>query len=139
MCRISEKSLTLWRIHLYMAAVVCAFILSFLFSPFSFEWYIGTAVWVAAFLFMYFVYYPVKYNRIRYCVKDGALCLFGGVIYRYEKQMDIGNIQYVHFSAGPLQRLMRLRSAIVVVAGGRLYIPCLDQQRSQELLRLIEG
>lgn len=136
--KVSKKSITFWRIRLYISAFVCAVTVSLLTEPFSLWWYVFTAIWCAAFLFLYFFYYPLKYRRLSYSVdENGLLRLNDGVIYKYEKYINIKNIQYVNFVQSPVQRLMKLCGADIIAAGGRIYIPCLDTDSRQEFLRLI--
>ena len=111
--------------------------LSLLFTSFTVLWYWMTGVWVAAFLGMYFVYYPIKYRRLQFRVENGGVQLDSGVIYKYNKYMKIENIQYVNFVCTPLQRILKLKSAVIMAAGGYLYLPCLSAEQAQTLMRAL--
>ncbi len=134
---VSPKSLVCWRVRLYLIAAVVAVAVSLLFTPFTVLWYWMTGVWVAAFLGMYFVYYPIKYRRLQFRVENGGVQLDSGVIYKYNKYMKIENIQYVNFVCTPLQRILKLKSAVIMAAGGYLYLPCLSAEQAQTLMRAL--
>lgn len=134
---VSPKSLVCWRVRLYLIAAVVAVAVSLLFTPFTVLWYWMTGVWVAAFLGMYFVYYPIKYRRMQFRVENGGVQLDSGVIYKYNKYMKIENIQYVNFVCTPLQRILKLKSAVIMAAGGYLYLPCLSAEQAQTLTRAL--
>ena len=134
---VSPKSLVCWRVRLYLIAAVVAVAVSLLFTSFTVLWYWMTGVWVAAFLGMYFVYYPIKYRRLQFRVENGGVQLDSGVIYKYNKYMKIENIQYVNFVCTPLQRILKLKSAVIMAAGGYLYLPCLSAEQAQTLMRAL--
>lgn len=134
---VSPKSLVCWRVRLYLIAAVVAVAVSLFFTPFTVLWYWMTGVWVAAFLGMYFVYYPIKYRRLQFRVENGGVQLDSGVIYKYNKYMKIENIQYVNFVCTPLQRILKLKSAVIMAAGGYLYLPCLSAEQAQTLMRAL--
>ncbi len=134
---VSPKSLVCWRVRLYLIAAVVAVAVSLFFTPFTVLWYWMTGVWVAAFLGMYFVYYPIKYRRLQFRVQNGGVQLDGGVIYKYSQYMKIENIQYVNFVCTPLQRILKLKSAAIMAAGGYLYLPCLSAEQAQTLMRAL--
>lgn len=134
---VSPKSLVCWRVRLYLIAAVVAVAVSLFFTPFTVLWYWMTGVWVAAFLGMYFVYYPIKYRRLQFRVENGGVQLDSGVIYKYNKYMKIENIQYVNFVCTPLQRILKLKSAVIMAAGGYLYLPCLSAEQAQTLTRVL--
>lgn len=134
---VSPKSLVCWRVRLYLIAAVAAVAVSLFFTPFTVLWYWMTGVWVAAFLGMYFVYYPIKYRRLQFRVENGGVQLDSGVIYKYNKYMKIENIQYVNFVCTPLQRILKLKSAVIMAAGGYLYLPCLSAEQAQTLTRAL--
>lgn len=133
--KISKRSLTLWRIRLYIIAFLCAVVTSFVMTPFSIVWNVTTAAWVTVFLFMYFLYYPAKYRRLTYSVDQNGICVKSGVIYRYERYMQSDRVQYVNLVATPLQRVMGLNGVLILAAGSRIYIPCLEKTEAQGLLR----
>ncbi len=135
MARISKKSVTLWRIRLCIIAFVCAVVTSFVMIPFSIVWNVTTAGWVTTFLFMYFLYYPAKYRRLTYSVDQSKIYVKSGVIYRYERYMELDRVQYVNLVADPLQRIIGLNGVLILAAGSRIYIPCLEKDEAKKLLQ----
>ena len=139
MARVSKKSITLWRIRLCIIVIACAAVTSYFATPFSITWNVVTAGWATVFLFMYFLYYPAKYRRFSFYVDENRIIVKSGVIYRYEKYMDIDRVQYLNFVACPIQRIMGLNGVLILCAGSRIYIPCLDREDTKSLLKKIGG
>ena len=135
--KISRRSITLWRIRLCITAFVCAAVASFVTVPFSIAWNITTAAWATVFLFMYFLYYPAKYRRLVYSADRNGIRVKSGVLYRFERYMELDRVQYVNLVASPLQRMMGLTGVAVFAAGSKIYIPCLEKDEARNLLRKI--
>lgn len=117
-----RRALTLWRVRLIIAALPAPLLVSLFFSA-SPVWYSClTALWVAAFLVFFLIYYPIKYHRLSYEIRNGKLVVVCGVLYSNIKAIEIKNIQHVSQSATPLQRIMSLCSVVVAGAGGNILI-----------------
>lgn len=133
--KISRRSITLWRIRLCIVAFVCAIATLLVITPFSIAWNVMTTAQATVFLFMYFLYYPAKYRRLTYSVDRNRIYVKSGVIYRYERYMEIDRVQYVNFVADPLQRIMGLNGVLILAAGAKIYIPCLEKEKAMHLLQ----
>ena len=137
MARVSRRSVALWRIRFCIITIICAIVASLVLTPFSIAWNISTMGLLAILLFMYFLYYPSKYRRLSYSVDNDRIYVKSGVIYRYERYMEIDRVQYVNFVADTLQRIMGLNGVLILAAGSRIYIPCLEKDKAKILLQSI--
>ena len=135
MARVSKKSVMLWRIRLCIIAFVCVTVTSLILTPLSIPWNVAVAVLATIFLFMYFLYYPAKYRRLTYTINHNGICVKSGVIYRYERYMELDRVQYLNLVADPLQRIMGLSGVLILAAGSKIYIPCLEKDEARNLLQ----
>ncbi len=133
--KISRRSVTLWRIRLCIIAFVCVTATSLVLTPLSTAWNVMTTAQATIFLFMYFLYYPAKYRRLTYSIDRDRIYVKSGVIYRYERYMELDRVQYVNHVADPLQRIMGLNGVLILAAGSRIYIPCLEKDEAKNLLQ----
>lgn len=138
--KIGRRALLLWRIRLCLCALPCPFLIA-LFFPGAEIWSaVLTVLWVSVFLGMFLLYYPIKYQRLRYTLGGHSLQVHCGVFYNRLKAIDLNNIQHVSSVAGPLQRLLSLASVYVAGAGGVIALPCLEAANARALCeRLLEG
>ena len=56
--------LTVWRIRLLLVALVPSFFSAFFAPRINWMWWLFTAAWMAAFLYFYIFYYPIKYRKL---------------------------------------------------------------------------
>ncbi len=132
--KISRKSVTLWRIRLCLIASACTASALIFLDRFTLVKKISVTVIASVFVFFFLFYYPIKYNRLCYRVENDRVCVIGGVFYRTERYVEVKNIQYIGFVADPLQRIAGLQGALIFTSGSKIYIPCLDKQRTERLL-----
>ena len=126
--RTDRRALLLWRMRLSLGVLICPFIIA-LFFPAAPIWEaVLTILWIVFYLFMFLIYYPVKYAKLRYTVTDANLVIHCGVFYNRVKAMQLQNIQHVSTGATPLARALGLCSVQVWGAGGVLYLPGLKRQ-----------
>ena len=102
--RLPERALTCWRVG------------GFLYYTAARAFTIFTFIWMAVFLLLCFVYYPMYYRQYCYSVGGMMVRVSRGVIYNQVDAVYIRNLQYTTLSQNLLQRLMNLATA---VRGGR--------------------
>lgn len=73
--------LTVWRIRLLLVALVPSFFSAFFAPRINWVWWLFTAAWMAAFLYFYIFYYPIKYRKLSYGFNRRCLLIHCGVIY----------------------------------------------------------
>lgn len=135
MKRVHRRALLLWRIRLSVGVLICPFLIA-LFFPAAPVWTAAlTILWIAFYLFMFLLYYPIKYWKLSYRVTDTSLIIKCGVFYNRIKAMELQNIQHITTGATPLSRAFSLCSLQVWGAGGIVYIPGLQKEVA---LRLCE-
>ena len=133
MKKVSRRALLLWRIRLSAGVFLCPFLIA-LFFPDAPVWTaVLTILWIAFYLFMFLLYYPIKYYKLSYTLTAASLVIRCGVFYNRMKAMELRNIQHVTTGATPLARALGLCSLQVWGAGGIVYIPGLPKE---EALRL---
>ena len=74
-----------------------------------------------------FFYLPLWYKNFFYKLEKDTLFVKSGVIYHSEKQIPTKNIQYISFVATPLERLLRLKTAVIFTAGSFVLIGSIDK------------
>ena len=129
--------LTVWRIRLLLVALVPSFFSAFFAPRINWVWWLSTAAWMAAFLYFYIFYYPIKYRKLSYGFNRRCLLIHCGVIYTRVKAVPLTSIQYATVASSPLERLFGVCSLFVYAAGSSVYIPGLppaDADRLQAFL-----
>lgn len=122
MKKADSRALLLWRVRLSAGILLCPFFIA-LFFPSAPVWTaVLTVLWMVFYLFMFLIYYPVKYYKLSYTVTETSFILRCGVFYNRMKAMELRNIQNITTSATPLARLLGLCSVQVWGAGSVLYL-----------------
>lgn len=114
--------LTVWRLRLLLFTLLPSFISACFLPRINWVWWLFTAVWSFAFLYLYIFYYPIKYKKLSYSLAEFCLLVHCGVIYTRVKAMPFTSIQYVSISATPLQRLFDISTVFVYSAGSSVHI-----------------
>ena len=122
------RILTVWRIRLLVTAVAPSAVTAYFSINRTWAWWLFSASWIAAFLYFYIGYYPIKYRKLSYSLNQTCLVVHCGVIYTRIKAMPLVSIQYVSVSSTPLQQLFGLCSLVVYAAGSTLRLPGLPLQ-----------
>ena len=99
----------------------------FLLSDYPIVWAIATAFILVTLLFLVLVYLPLFYKNFSYKIHDDTLLIKKGVVYRSETKIPRERIQYVAFVATPIERLLRLKTAVIYTAGSFTLIGSLDK------------
>jgi membrane protein YdbS with pleckstrin-like domain len=129
--------LSLWRGFAAVGALLPAFVTSVLFQPLSPAWLVATAVWLAVFFVIYLIYLPLLHRRLLYSVSDGRVTMRAGVFYHNIRSLPIAGIQYITVVRTPLDRLFRLYTVILAVAGGRMLLAGLGKEDADDLAALL--
>lgn len=123
MKKVDRRALLLWRVRLSACILLCPFLIALFFPSFPVWTAVLTILWIAFYLFMFLIYYPVKYYKLCYAITGTSLVIKCGVFYNRVKAIELQNIQHVTTGATPLSRLFGLCSLQVWGAGGIVYIP----------------
>ena len=110
------RILTVWRIRLLVTAVAPSAVTAYFSINRTWAWWLFSASWIAAFLYFYIGYYPIKYRKLSYSINQTCLVVHCGVIYTRIK------------ASTPLQQLFGLCSLVVYAAGSTLRLPGLPLQ-----------
>ncbi len=135
--KVSRKALAVWRIRIGLLAFFPAFITFFFWAPWSVVWQVFTALWVLGVAVMFWIYYPIKYNKLAYLLTGQAFVLHCGVIYTRVKAIYRENIQFATIASGPVQRLLGVCTLYLVSAGGGIHVSCLEQEEAVRLQNLL--
>lgn len=122
------RILTVWRIRLLVTAVAPSAVTAYFFINRTWIWWLFSASWIAAFLYFYIGYYPIKYRKLSYSINQTCLIVHCGVVYTRIKAMPLCSIQYVSVSSTPLQQLFGLCSLVIYAAGSALRLSGLSLQ-----------
>ena len=136
--RLPERALTCWRVQLLLLCIPPAFVGGFLYYTAARAFTIFTFIWMAAFLLLCFVYYPMYYSQYRYSVGGKMVRVSRGVIYNQVDAVYIRNLQYTTLSQNLLQRLMNLATLRLYAAGGVVRIENISYEEAR-LLRIQLG
>lgn len=129
--------MTIWRIRLFLGILPLSLV-TFIFSSYKTPlWYLFTAAWMAAFLYLYIFYYPIKYRKLFYSFNDSCILIHCGVIYSRIKTVPYVNIQYVSVSSTPLARLFQIFTLRIRSAGSSAYIPGLRYTEALSLQKIL--
>ena len=132
-----RRLLILWRVMAAGTALLVSFAVALFLGENPLLYRLFTGLWIAAFLFLFVIYQPIKYNKLRYLVGNGQVILQGGVLYRKVKTMPLENIQFTVVFSSPLHLLLGLRTVILAAPGGNLFLSGLtpvDAHRLREAI-----
>lgn len=136
--RLPERALTYWRVQLLLMCIPPAFVGGFLYYTAARAFTIFTFIWMAVFLLLCFVYYPMYYRQYRYTAGGIMVRVSRGVLYNQVDAVYIRNLQYTTLSQNLLQRLMNLATLRLYAAGGVVRIVNLRYEEAR-LLRIQLG
>ena len=136
--RLPERALTCWRVQLLLLCIPPAFVGGFLYYTAARAFTIFTFIWMAAFLLLCFVYYPMYYRQYRYSVGGMMVRVSRGVIYNQVDAVYIRNLQYTTLSQNLLHRLMNLATLRLYAAGGVVRIVNISYEEAR-LVRIQLG
>lgn len=136
--RLPARVLTYWRIRLLLFCIAPAITGGFLYYTAARLFTIWTFGWMAVFLLLCFVYYPMYYHFYHYAVSDRMVRISRGVLYNQMDAVYIRNIQYTTISQTPLQKMMNLATLRLYAAGGVIRISGFNYEEAR-LLRVRLG
>ena len=140
--RLPERALTCWQVFTrYILKNPSSWseeLVSYLYYTAARAFTIFTFIWMAAFLLLCFVYYPMYYRQYRYSVGGIMVRVSRGVIYNQVDAVYIRNLQYTTLSQNLLQRLMNLATLRLYAAGGVVRIENISYEEAR-LLRIQLG
>ncbi len=132
-----RRILTIWRVAAVAFALAAAFAVSLLFGQNPLLFRLLTGLWMVVFFGIFVIYYPIKYNQLKYSVGNGQVLLRGGVMWRHVKAVPLNNIQLTAVYSPPLHRLFGLRTVRLAAAGGSLFLTGLTQDDATRLERML--
>lgn len=135
--RPSSRLLAVWRIRLLLLSMVPSFLCAAIFHQ-SIWWGVSTLFWVVVVLIFYYIYLPLRCQRLSWRVEEGWLRFHCGVLYDRYQAVPLQNIQFLSRSTPPLMRLYHLTTLVVHCAGGVLFLPGMSITQAVELQQSIE-
>ncbi|ANB61389.1 PH domain-containing protein [Anoxybacteroides amylolyticum] len=143
--RISERAVSVWRIHAFLRLVI--FLLGYSIVSF-FIWRFDGPKWVVLLLavlflihlFLSVVVWPLwRWQRWRYDVREKEMEVEYGVWTRRRTLIPMSRVQHVDFRQGPLLKKYRLASVVIFTAATVHEIPALDEQEAEKLCHVISA
>ena len=131
--------LTIWRIVLVLIALVPAFLVSLFFAVGGRWWTLFTVLWVAAFLFFYLFYLPLRFRNLTFHMLQDSIEVHSGVFYKRVRFMPLNSIQYAGLVISPLSLGFGLATLVVTAAGGRLSFPGLARKDAEVVAKMLPG
>lgn len=137
--RISEKGLTVWRIHgffytlMVLIPAIAASVLTYIF-----DWPIwvyiasGAAVVLSAYLLIH-LFPKIRWQRWRYEVRETEIEMQHGLFIVKRTLVPMVRVQHVDTSQGPILRKYALSSITVSTAATNHEIPALQMEEADEL------
>lgn len=136
--KIERAMVTVWRVRIFIAYVLLMLLITYLFPVSSRLWGLIALILSFVFLAMYLIYYPIKYNKLSYDVRNNLLIVNCGVIYTRIKAIPIENIQFITVTASWTMQYFNLHTLIVHGAGGSIHIPGIKVEDAEVLRRKLE-
>lgn len=136
--RLPERALLYWRIRLLIGCLIPALLGGFLYYTAAKFFTILTLIWMAVFVLLCFVYYPMYHHCYSYSVGGKQIRVSRGVVYSQTDVVYVRNLQYTTLSQTPLQRLMDLATLRLHAAGGVVQLYCIPYEEAR-LLRIQLG
>ena len=135
---VDPRAILVWRMRLTLAALVPSFCSSLFFPVRNWIWTVFTGLWAGIYLFLFIIYYPIKYKKLSFYLDETYLVIHCGVFYTRTKAIPLQNLQYVTIQTGPLQGLFRVKTVRFLCAGGRVYLPCVGLKDAQRFSLLVQ-
>lgn len=132
---IHPNALLIWQLRLILGAFFPAFLLFFFYRPEHILWKCAVGICAAVFLFFSLLWFPVKYWKLAYNIDGDTLYLRQGVIYTRYCSVTRKQLQYITLTSTPLQRCFSLYSAVLIMAGAHLFLPCIPLTEGEALCR----
>ena len=131
--RPSIRQLFIWQLWTVLFSLLPSLLTSLLLAPGSKAWRLATFAWMGGALAQLLLYFPAKYLRLGYALDQQRLLLCSGVLYLHTAALPLAAVQTVRITAGPLQRLLGLRTVRAYAAGARLSVPGLPREEAAQL------
>ncbi|MEG1869571.1 MAG: PH domain-containing protein [Oscillospiraceae bacterium] len=123
----SKNAIILWKIRLLVLGIIPAFFVALFLKFGSDMFWIATTTWISIFLILAYIYYPIWYKNFSCTIKDDNLAVNSGIFFRTCRSINIRNVQYAVLMQTPLQRILKLATVVIFVAGGAMFLPNLDK------------
>lgn len=117
----SISTLYVWWIRIAVLFGCIGVLFSLFLQIKSTAWYIASAIWIICFIFLFAIYYPIKYKKLKLIINQTNVSICCGVIYTRVKIIPINNIQYINVVACPIQSLFHISSVFILNAGPMIY------------------
>jgi len=136
--RPQRRLLTQWRVRLALAMLPGAATVPVL--PLPVRWrLLLVGGWALTFAALWLVWLPLALRR-RYCrVGEGWLQVCSGLLYRRERTIPLGSVQFTAVRRTLTDRLLGLSTLTVTVPGGRAALPGLLPAQAEQLARRLAG
>lgn len=131
--KVSKKSITLWEIGFFLIWIALVSLVLWIFTPFTWLWY--TLVWILGVLLILveFLYFPILYNSIQYCVTDRMIAYRHGVFFNQRQFMYRDRIVFVSVYNTPLTPILGISTLVVNTAGATMRIGFLNRKVAKAL------
>lgn len=137
--RISEKGLTVWRIHgifytlIVLVPAIAASVLAYIFEGPIWIYIVAGAVSVIAAYLLIFLFPKIRWQRWRYEVRETEIELQHGLFIVKRTLVPMVRVQHVDTSQGPILRKYALSGITVSTAATNHEIPALQMEEADEL------
>ena len=122
--KISEKSVLIRRIYLFLFTLVLVFLFRKL-----------TLLWLSVYLFFNFFYIRAYYKKLSLTLENNTLTLKSGVFYKFIRQIKTENIQFIKEIKTPLCLLFKVKTIKIYTSGGKITTPHLPDSFDEKTLR----
>ncbi len=96
---------------------------------------IFTLVWCTGLLFLLFVYFPLRYRRLKYAITADHILTVSGVWLVSTRRIRFDAIRYITILHGPLDRRFNLAAVVVSAAGGQIFLDGISIEQAEALMR----
>ena len=122
--KISEKSVLIRRIYLFLFTLVLVFLFRKL-----------TLLWLSVYSFFNFFYIRAYYKKLSLTLENNTLTLKSGVFYKFIRQIKTENIQFIKEIKTPLCLLFKVKTIKIYTSGGKITTPHLPDSFDEKTLR----
>lgn len=132
-------AIIIWELRLILGTFFPTFLLFFFYAPEYLIWKCVAGGCIVIFLFFSLFWFPVKYWKLAYHIEGNILYLRRGVLYTRYCSVSKKQLQYITLTSTPLQRRFSLCSAILIMAGAHLFIPCISRKEGEAICKWQES
>lgn len=136
---LKKRVLVWWECAAFLAAILLAALVLLIFVPGTWLWYLLLWVLGAVYVLTSFLYLPLLWMSIIYCIDDTCLMCHGGVLFPKTRVMHRERIAFITRVQGPVSSMLHIATLVVRAAGGAAVVHMVHEKQAEELEQELYG